>query len=327
MGVMETDVQEQHAQLQREIDQLRREKDAVLLAHNYQLPEVQDVADFVGDSLALARYATQCQAQRIVLCGVAFMAETAAILAPDKQVLLPDLEAGCSLADSITPQQLAEWKAEHPDAVVVSYVNTSAAVKALSDYCCTSSNAVDVVHAIDPQREILFLPDFFLGSYVRRVTGRTNLHIWMGECHVHASILPEEMERRLEDHPDAQLLVHPECGCTTRALALPPQGREVRVLSTDAMLQHAKASTAQQFIVATEVGMLYRLSKENPQKAFLPADEQAICPFMKRITLQKVRDALANERYEIRLDPQIRERALLPLQRMVAIGGRPTNAE
>ncbi|MBE3557512.1 MAG: quinolinate synthase NadA [Firmicutes bacterium] len=327
MGVMETDLLERRAQLQQEIDQLRREKDAVLLAHNYQLPEVQDVADFVGDSLALARYAVRCEARRIVLCGVAFMAETAAILAPDKQVLLPDLEAGCSLADSITAQQLAEWKAEHPDAVVVSYVNTSAAVKALSDYCCTSSNAVDVVNAIDPQREILFLPDFFLGSYVRRVTGRTNLYIWMGECHVHASILPEEMERRMEDHPDAQLLVHPECGCTTRALALPPQGREVRVLSTDAMLRHAKESHAQQFIVATEVGMLYRLSKENPQKAFLPADEKAICPFMKRITLEKVRDALADERYEIKLDPQIRERALLPLQRMVAIGGRPTNAE
>ena len=251
-----------------EVRELARRRDAVLLAHNYQLPEIQDVADHTGDSLALSRIAARSSASTIVFCGVHFMAETAKILAPDKTVLIPDAAAGCSLADSITADQLRAWKAEHPGAVVVSYVNTTAAVKAETDVCCTSSNAVEVVASIPADREVLFLPDQFLGAHVRRVTGRENLHVWAGECHVHAGINGATLAAQVDAHPDAELYVHPECGCATSALylagagAVPPE--RVRILSTGGMLDAARSSSAREVLVATEVGMLHQLRRAAP---------------------------------------------------------------
>ncbi|MBX5437448.1 MAG: quinolinate synthase NadA [Alicyclobacillaceae bacterium] len=312
------------ASLAEEIRELKRDRNAVILAHNYQRPEVQDVADVIGDSLALARFAARTDADVIVFCGVHFMAETAAVLAPEKTVLLPDLEAGCSLADSITAEQLRAWKAEHPDAVVVAYVNTTAEVKAETDYCCTSSNAVQVVQAIPADQEILFLPDMFLGSYVQRVTGRTNMHIWMGECHVHAAIRPGHVSDVLDQHPRAELLVHPECGCSTPAMYLSaagelPAGR-TRFLSTGGMLEYARRAEGDEFVVATETGILYQMEKQNPGKRFIPANPDAICPFMKKITLNKVRDALRDNRHVITVPEEIAERARLSIERMIAIG-------
>jgi len=297
---------------------------AVILAHNYQLPEVQDIADVVGDSLALARAASQTEAQVIVLCGVHFMAETAAILNPNRIVLLPDVTAGCSLADTITVEQLRAWKAEHPTATVVAYVNTTAAVKAESDYCCTSSNAVAVVQAIPPEEEILFLPDMFLGEYVRQTTGRKNMHLWPGECHVHAGIAPGDVELTLAAHPTADLLVHPECGCTTAMMylmasgVLPPE--RTHLLSTSGMQAYSRQAQACEFVVATEVDMLYRLRRENPHKNFVPADPEAICQYMKKITLPKVLRSLQTLQPVVTVPPEIARRALRALERMVAIG-------
>lgn len=303
-----------------EIEQLKRERNAVILAHNYEPGPVQDLADFVGDSLAMARWAERSPARTLVVAGVYFMAETAAILSPEKTVLIPDPSAGCSLAESITVEQLIEWKQQFPDAAVVSYVNTSAAVKALSDYCCTSSNAVKVVQQIDPEKAILFLPDFFLGSHVARQTGRKNIQVWMGECHVHAGIDAETLVATAHAHPGAEVLVHPECGCTTRALALPPEGVPTHVLSTDGMISHSHTSTAKSFIVATEIGLLHRLRKENPEKEFLAASEEALCPFMNRISVEKIRDGLRDLKFVVEVPEAIRQRALIPLERMVAIG-------
>jgi quinolinate synthase len=307
-----------------EIERLKKKRNAVILAHNYQRPEVQEVADILGDSLALARAAAETDADVIVFCGVHFMAETAALLNPGKTVLLPDLEAGCSLADSITAEQLREWKAQYPDAVVVAYVNTSAEVKAESDYCCTSSNAVQVVQSIAADREILFLPDMFLGSYVQRVTGRTNMHIWMGECHVHAGIRPTDVTSVLAQHPDAELLVHPECGCSTSNLYLAAEGvlpgDRTRILSTGGMLRHADESEATEFVVATETGILHQMQRRNPHKRFIPANPDAVCPFMKRITLEKVYQALAENRHLITVPDDIAERARLAIERMICIG-------
>ncbi|ACV59482.1 quinolinate synthase NadA [Alicyclobacillus acidocaldarius] len=307
-----------------EILEWKKKRNALILAHNYELPEIQDIADVLGDSLALARAAMRADADVIVLCGVHFMAETAAILNPDKTVLLPDPNAGCSLADSITADALRAWKAEHPGAVVVSYVNTSAEVKAESDYCCTSSNAVQVVRSIPEDREILFLPDMFLGSYVKRVTGRENLHIWMGECHVHAGIRPHDIEETLSAHPDAELLIHPECGCSTSNMYLLAEGQlpadRTHVLSTSGMLQRARESDKRAFIVATEVGILYQMERQNPDKTFIPANRAAVCPFMKMITLEKVRDALARLETVISVPADVAARARVAIERMVAIG-------
>jgi len=280
---------------------LKKEKNAVILAHNYQLPEVQDVADVIGDSLALSRTAAQSDADTIVFCGVHFMAETAAIICPDKQVLIPDPDAGCSLAASINARELKSWIAEHHDAVVVSYVNTTAEVKALSDYCCTSSNAVNVVNSIPSNREILFLPDMFLGSYVAKMTKRKNMYIWPGECHVHAGIDPEDIRRQRDAHPGAEFLVHPECGCATSVVEavsagdIDPGG--VHILSTEGMIRRPAISSADEFIVATEVGILHRLRRENPEKRFVPANEHAICTYMKVTTLPRVRASL--EHYQL----------------------------
>ncbi|HEX5409073.1 MAG TPA: quinolinate synthase NadA [Gemmatimonadaceae bacterium] len=321
---------ESFASLQQQIRSLAAERHAVILAHNYERPEVQDVADVVGDSLGLSREAARTTADVIVFCGVHFMAETAAILSPDKTVLLPDLRAGCSLAATINADQLREWKAEHPGAVVVSYVNTTAEVKAETDYCCTSGNAVDVVNAIPADREILFLPDMFLGAHVRRVTGRTNMHVWMGECHVHAGITPQRVAEQRAAHPEAEFLIHPECGCSTSLLEamsagdIDPTG--VQILSTEGMIRRPEQSPASEFIVATEVGILYRLRKAYPDRQFLAADDRASCQFMKVTTLPAVLNSLERLEHRITVPPEIIARARLAIDRMVSIGGGPAPA-
>jgi len=303
--------------LQDEVKALAREREAVILAHNYQVPEVQDVADFVGDSLGLSREAAAADAGSIVFCGVHFMAETAKILSPEKTVLIPDLDAGCSLAASITAEQLRDWKREHPGAVVVSYVNTTAEVKAESDYCCTSGNAKAVVEAIPADREILFLPDMFLGLWLEQVTGR-KLTIWLGECHVHAGIRPEDIERWQRDAPDAELLVHPECGCASQAMAF---GNErTHILSTEGMINFAKQSPKPRMLVATEIGIIHRLEKEAPGKRFEPVNRKAFCKYMKMITLEKLRDSLRDWKYEVTVEPEIAARARGAIERMVALG-------
>jgi quinolinate synthase len=302
--------------LHEEVRNLARERGAVILAHNYQVPEVQDVADFVGDSLGLSRQAAATDAEAIVFCGVHFMAETAAILSPGKTVLLPDLRAGCSLAASIDAEQLRAWKAEHPGAVVVSYVNTTAEVKAESDYCCTSGNARAVIEAIPEDREILFLPDMFLGLWLERVTGR-KLKIWLGECHVHAGIRPADIERWQEEAPDAELLVHPECGCASQAMAF---GNErTQILSTEKMIDYAKRSPKQRFLVATETGIIHRLQQEAPGKRFEPVRDDAECRYMKVTTLEKVRDSLRDGVHRITVEPELAERGRLAIERMVSI--------
>jgi quinolinate synthase len=315
--------------LKREVRALAESRNAVILAHNYQVPEVQDVADFVGDSLGLSRQAAAAGADTIAFCGVHFMAETASILSPEKTVLLPDLEAGCSLADSITADQLRAWKAQHPGAVVVMYVNTTAEVKAETDYCCTSSNAVEVVEHIwrehGADTEILFGPDMFLGAYVERVTGR-RLNVWMGECHVHAGIRPADIADVRAANPAAEFLIHPECGCSTSVMEYVAAGdvdpERTHMLSTGGMLKFAHESEADTFIVATETGMLHPLEQENPGKSFVPANPAAVCQFMKMITLPKLRDALRDggPEYTVKVDPELAERARVPIERMVAIG-------
>jgi quinolinate synthase len=313
-----------------EVRELARRRDAVLLAHNYQLPEIQDVADHTGDSLALSRIAAESPASMIVFCGVHFMAETAKILAPDKTVLIPDANAGCSLADSIDAAQLRAWKAEHPGAVVVSYVNTTAAVKAETDVCCTSSNAVEVVESIPAEREVLFLPDQFLGAHVRRITGRQNMHVWAGECHVHAGISGPALTAQARAHPDAELYVHPECGCATSALYLAGAGAvpadRVKILSTGGMLDAARASHAREVLVATEVGMLHQLRRAAPEVEFRAVNERASCRYMKMITPDKLLRALREGRDEVRVDPELAARGRAAVQRMIEIG-RPGGGE
>ncbi|HEY2204074.1 MAG TPA: quinolinate synthase NadA [Pseudonocardia sp.] len=308
-------------------DQVRafaEQRDAVVLAHNYQLPEIQDVAHHTGDSLALSRIAAAASESTIVFCGVHFMAETAKILSPDKRVLIPDAAAGCSLADSITAEQLREWKADHPDAVVVSYVNTTAEVKAETDICCTSSNAVEVVESVPADREVLFLPDQFLGAHVRRVTGRDNVHVWAGECHVHAGINGPELAARAEASPDAELFIHPECGCATSALYLAGAGavdaNRVKILSTGGMLDEARATSARKVLVATEVGMLHQLRRAAPEVDFQAVNERASCRYMKMITPAKLLRALRDGRDEVHVDHATAARARAAVERMIAIG-------
>jgi quinolinate synthase len=301
--------------MQDEVQALARERGAVILAHNYQLPEVQDVADYVGDSLGLSRQAAATDADAIVFCGVHFMAETAKILSPEKTVLIPDLDAGCSLAASITADQLRQWKAQNPGAVVVSYVNTTAEVKAETDYCCTSGNAKAVIEAIPPDKQILFLPDMYLGLWLEKVTGR-RLHIWLGECHVHAGIRPHDIDRWTGS--DAELLVHPECGCASQCMAF---GNErTHILSTEGMINFAKQSPKQRFLIATETGILHRLHKEAPGKKFEAVTERAICKYMKMITLEKLHDSLRDWKYEVTVEPEIAQRARGAIERMVALG-------
>jgi quinolinate synthase len=298
--------------LEAEVRGLKEERHALLLAHNYQLPEVQDVADFVGDSLYLSRKAREADRAVIVFAGVRFMAETAKILNPAKTVLLPDLKAGCGLADAITAEQLRAWKGEHPGAAVVAYINTSADVKAEADFCCTSSNAVKVVEGIPPDREILFLPDMFLGDYVRKRTGRP-MHLWVGDCPVHTRMRPEDLERARREHPGAPIVAHPECGCASQALP-----HVDHVLSTDGMVRFAEETRAPEVLVATEVGILHRMRRLNPTTRFVPLDEGTVCPFMKEIELEDVRDSLAMNRFVIDIPEPTRERARRALERMVA---------
>lgn len=312
--------------LQSRIRELATEKSAIILAHNYQIGPVQDVADILGDSLGLAQEAASVtDADIIVFCGVHFMAETAAILAPDKKVLLPDEEAGCFLADTITADALASWKADYPGAVVVSYVNSTAAVKALSDYCCTSSNAVKVVESLPPDREVLFCPDMFLGAYVREVTGRENIHLWPGECHVHSPITLQMVLDKMAEYPEADVMIHPECRCSATLARMVSEGdqaldgRDVLVISTGKMVKHAASSSAGQYIVGTEKGIIHRMKKENPEKEFIPVTERAVCEYMKRINLKKVLNALENEVYEVTVPPDIAAAAKGAVDRMLEI--------
>src|SRR5213080_921602 len=312
------------ATLTAEIHALKRERGALIIAHNYQRPEVQDLADVVADSLRMARRATESDAPVIVVCGVHFMAETAAIANPDKRVLIPYPEAGCSLAATIRPEDVRTWRAEHPGGLVVAYVNCSAAVKAEADYCCTSGNAVAVVRSLPPDVPVLFVPDFFLGSYLRRVTGR-NLDVWMGECHVHAALTPDVLAAQRQRHPDAEFLVHPECGCVTSAMYYAESDGDVAagrttIVSTEQMMRRARYSDARKFVVATETGVLHRLRRANPEKQFLAAAESAECRYMKMITLEKLRDSLRDEKYEVTVPEGIALPARRAIERMLAIG-------
>ncbi|MBS1879191.1 MAG: quinolinate synthase NadA [Actinobacteria bacterium] len=326
---------EQIGELSDEVRELAAQRNAVILAHNYQLPEVQDVADYLGDSLGLSRQAAAAEAEVIAFCGVHFMAETASILSPEKTVLIPDLDAGCSLADSITADQLRAWKAEHPGAIVVMYVNTSAEVKAETDYCCTSSNAVAVVEHIwaehGAETEVLFGPDMWLGAFVERETGlredperRARFHVWDGECHVHAGIRPDDITRTRAENPNAEFLIHPECGCSTQAMEYVASGdidsEGVHMLSTSGMRSYVESHPDGEFIVATENGMLYPLQQAAPQANLIEANRMAFCKYMKMITLPKLRDSLAAMKFEVSVAPEIAVRAKVPIDRMVAIG-------
>jgi quinolinate synthase len=307
-----------------EVRRLAKQRDAVLLAHNYQVPEIQDIADHTGDSLALSRIAASSDASTIVFCGVHFMAETAKILSPEKTVLIPDARAGCSLADSITGEQLRAWKAEHPGAVVVSYVNTTAEVKAETDICCTSSNAVDVVASIPADQEVLFLPDQFLGAHVKRVTGRDNIHIWAGECHVHAGINGAELAERAAENPDADLFIHPECGCATSALYLAGEGavapERVKILSTGDMVHEARDTKAKSVLVATEIGMIHQLRKAAPGIDFRAVNDRASCRYMKMITPAALLRCLRDGLDEVHVDLETASKARASVQRMIEIG-------
>jgi quinolinate synthase len=333
---------EEIVRMQGEVRALASERGAVILAHNYQVPEVQDVADYVGDSLGLSRQAAAAEGEVIVFCGVHFMAETASILCPEKTVLIPDLDAGCSLAASIDAEQLADWKAQYPKGVVVMYVNTTAEVKALTDYCCTSSNAVEVVRHIyethGEDTEILFGPDMWLGAYVEKELGK-RMHVWDGECHVHAGIRPADIETTRAAHPDADFLIHPECGCTTSIMEYVASGdvaaEGVHMLSTGGMLKYAEAlervaggadrpgasrAKPREAVVATEIGMLYPLRMAAPDVDFIPANPKASCKYMKMITLPKLRDALREMKYEVRVAEEVAVKARVPIDRMVALG-------
>jgi quinolinate synthase len=318
---------EELEELTKEVRELVAERNAVILAHNYQVPEIQDLADFVGDSLGLSRQAAAADAELIVFCGVHFMAETASILAPEKRVLIPDLQAGCSLAESITAAELRNWKLRYPDAVVVMYVNTSAEVKAETDYCCTSGNAVQVVEHVRAEHggdvQILFGPDMWLGSYVERVTGKPMI-LWPGECHVHAGIRPDDINRMRAERPGSEFLIHPECGCATQCMEYVAAGEiqdgGVHMLGTGGMLRYVREHADGDFVVATETGMLHPLRKAAPRARLTAANPKAVCKYMKMITLPKLRDALRDLKYEVTVPAEIAERARLPIERMVAIG-------
>ncbi|MGH7630582.1 MAG: quinolinate synthase NadA [Gemmatimonadales bacterium] len=307
-----------------EVRELARQRDAVLLAHNYQVPEIQDIADHVGDSLALSRIAADSAAGTIVFCGVHFMAETAKILSPLKRVLLPDLDAGCSLAASVTAEDVRRWKAKFPGYVTVGYVNTTAEVKAELDYACTSGNVLDVIDAIPDDKGILFLPDFFLGAHVRRNRPDRNVEVWLGECHVHKGISPDTLEAQRHAHPEAEVLVHPECGCAGQVIYAMGRGEispeRVHIASTERMIQLTKERPAKEFIIATETGIMHRMKQAAPDKIFLAADPEAVCAYMKTITLPRVRESLVLDRFEITVPDDVARRAKLSLDRMVSLG-------
>jgi quinolinate synthase len=310
--------------LQAEIRTLAKQRNAVVLAHNYQRAEVQDVADFVGDSLGLSRQAAKTEADVIVFCGVHFMAETAKILSPGKKVLLPDLDAGCSLAASVTAEDVRKWKAKFPGYITVGYVNTTAEVKAELDYACTSGNVLEVIDAIPEDKGILFLPDFFLGAHVRRNRPQRNVEVWLGECHVHKGINPDTLEAQRHAHPDADVLVHPECGCAGQVIYAMGRGEispeRVHIASTERMIQLTKERPVKEFIIATETGIMHRMKQAAPDKTFLAADPEAVCAYMKTITLPRVRESLVLDRFEITVPEDVARRAKLSLDRMVSLG-------
>ena len=301
----------QHDKLVNDITKLRGERKAVILAHNYQLGEVQDIADFVGDSLDLSRQAAKTNAEVIVFCGVHFMAETAKILSPEKIVLMPDLNAGCAMANMITLRQLVEMKKHHPRAVVVCYVNTTAEIKAESDYCCTSANALKVVQSIPRDKEILFIPDKYLGDYISKQTGRKMI-LWEGYCPTHRRIIAEDILKKKALYPKAEVLVHPECTPDVIAMA-------DKVLSTTGICRYAKESSSEEFIIGTEIGILYRLKKENPQKSFYPASELAECSNMKLNNLEKILWSLEDMVYPIEVPLDTAQRAKIAIDRMIEI--------
>ncbi len=304
-----------------EINFWRKKRNALIIAHNYQIPAIQDLADFVGDSLELSQKAAVTDSKLIVFCGVHFMAESASIFSPDKTVLIPDLNAGCSLAASIDARELRRWKRKYPDAVVVSYVNTSAEVKAESDYCCTSSNAVAIVNSIPASQPILFVPDMFLGDFVARTTGRKNMIIYPGECHVHGRVRPADINEKMSEHPKAEFLIHPECGCVSTCMHYAASGdidsSNTKILSTGGMMRHVKVSPTKEFVIATETGILHRLKKENPSKSFVALRDDMVCQFMKMITLPKLLHSLKNLEYEVKVPRGIAQRAKIPIQRML----------
>lgn len=304
-----------------EINKIKKEKNAVILAHNYQIGPIQDMADHVGDSLGLSQIAGNTDADVIVFCGVHFMAETASIISPEKTILIPDLEAGCSLAESITADQLIKWKQENPGAVVVSYVNTTAAIKAETDYCVTSSNAVKIVEAIPEEKEILFLPDKFLGNYVSAVTGR-EIKIWDGACHVHEKIGDIDFNEARDKFPNADFLIHPECGCSTSCLlkaTVHEDCKNIKIFSTEGMINYVDNSDSDEFVIATEVGILHRMKKANPGKKFYPISEDSVCEYMKMINIENVYEALKNDQHVVKVPDNLAERARIPIQRMLEI--------
>ncbi len=313
--------EEKNKELIQKIKYWKKKRNALIIAHNYQIPDIQDIADYVGDSLGLSQQAAAAKENLMVYCGVHFMAESAAIFSPDKTVLIPDLKAGCSLADSIDAEELRKWKRRYPNAVVVSYINTTAEVKAESDYCCTSSNAVRIVNSIPVDKEIIFVPDMFLGDYVARMTGR-KIYVYPGECHVHARASAKDIRKKLGEHPSAEFLIHPECGCTSDCMhyIATKEIPEAAILSTSGMLTHAKESSAKEFIVATEVGILHRLQKENPKKKFYPLRNDMVCEYMKMITLDKLLNSLINLEFEVKVSKEIAEKARIPIERMLALG-------
>ena len=301
---------------------MRSKKNALILSHNYQIPEIQDLANFVGDSLELSIQARNADNNLIVFCGVHFMAETVSILAPKKTILIPDLEAGCSLAETINVEQLREWKGKHPEAVVVSYINTSARIKAESDYCCTSSNAIKIIESIPTNKEILFLPDLFLGAYIEKMTGR-KMHIWPGECHVHAQLTAEKVNNIRDEYPNADFLIHPECGCVSNVMYDMANGdildNKTKILSTGGMVEYTKKSASKEFIVATETGIIYQLQKNNPEKKFRPLKDNAICEYMKKITVEKLYKSLNEEVYRVKVPEEIAKKAINPINKMLEI--------
>ena len=305
-----------------EIKKWKKKRGALIIAHNYQIPAIQDIADFVGDSLELSKQAANSHEKLIIFCGVHFMAESAAIFSPEKTVLIPDLGAGCSLAASIDADELRRWKAKYPGAVVVSYVNTTAEVKAESDYCCTSTNAVEIVNAIPKDKQILFVPDMFLGAYVQKKTGR-DLIIYPGQCHVHARVRLEDILSKMKAKPEADFLIHPECGCVSNCMHYVANGDipadKTHILSTGGMLKHAKKSNKSDFIVATETGIIHRLEKQNPKKNFAPLRDDMVCEFMKMITLPKLLNSLINLEFEVKVSKKIADKARIPIERMFKV--------
>lgn len=317
------ELEKQNQELMKKILYWKNKRDALIIAHNYQIPQIQDLADFVGDSLELSQKAARTSHKVIVFCGVHFMAESAAVFSPQKTVLIPDLNAGCSLAASIDAQELRRWKKRYPKAVVVTYVNTDARVKAESDYCCTSANAVKIVNSIPADRQILFVPDMFLGDFVAKTTGRKNMIIYPGECHIHARVRPADITKKMSEYPAAEFLIHPECGCVSTCMHYAASGdiptAKTHILSTGGMMNHVKTSPSKEYVVATETGILYRMKKLNPQKTFIPLRDDMVCRFMKMITLPKLLNTLKNLVYEVKVPKEIAERARLPIERMLKL--------